>query len=674
MKTVALIQSRMGSNRLPGKALLDLTGVPVLGWVVRAAREIPGVDAVTVATSVETGDDKIADWCADQGVAVYRGSETDVLARMCSAAQIQAADVVVRLTADCPLLDPDVCGQVLALLELTGADYATNAHPRRWPDGLDCEVVRFDALAEADLLARSSFDREHVTAFVRNHRQLFQVEFLACPVPGLGTRRWTLDTPDDLVRLRHLAGKLPPDRAPRWVEVLRAEDGSARTRPARRTVAKTGDEPSSSGRYDRSAALFDRAIRTIPTATQTFSKSHLLFPRGHAPLFLTHGLGGRVWDVDGNQYVDLVCGLLPVLLGYCDPDVDEAIARQMSSGITFSLATEAEAELAELLVQTIPCAEMVRFGKNGSDATSAAIRLARAFTGRDRIAVCGYHGWHDWYIGSTTRAKGVPSGVQATTHAFAPNSIDALIAVLESHKGEFAAVIMEPYVRDRPQPGYLESVRNYAHENGALLIFDEIITGFRLHTGGAQALFGVTPDLATFGKAMANGMPISAVVGKADVMREMDDIFFSGTFGGEALSIAAAIATIRKTERENVIERLWQTGEVLATHVRKEIDAACLSDTIQLAGLAPWMHVVVSEHPSVSAAAIRTVLRRALWDNGVLIGGSHNVCYAHDTTDIEHITNGYRVALDAVNRLLEQPQTGIRGPIIEPVFSPRTQA
>ena len=225
-------------------------------------------------------------------------------------------------------------------------------------------------------------------------------------------------------------------------------------------------------------------------------------------MFLTHGQGARVWDVDGNEYVDLVSALMPVVLGYNDPDVNYAVRNQLDKGVIFSLATELEAQLSEKLVEVIPCAEKVRFGKNGSDVTTAAIRVARAYTGRDKVIVCGYHGWQDWYIGSTTRNKGVPEAVQGLTYKVPYNDLDAVENLLKENPDQFAALIMEPMNVAEPAPNYLNDLKALLHKHGALLIFDEVITGFRFSIGGAQELFGVTPDLASFGKAMGNGMPI----------------------------------------------------------------------------------------------------------------------------------------------------------------------
>lgn len=426
-------------------------------------------------------------------------------------------------------------------------------------------------------------------------------------------------------------------------------------------------------RYARSRTLLERAEKVIPLGTQTFSKSKLQFPLGIAPQFLARGKGARVWDVDGNEYVDLVCALLPVVLGYGDADVDAAIRNQLDEGIVLSLSSEKEVELAERLVEVIPCAEMVRFGKNGSDATAAAVRLARAFTRRERIAVCGYHGWQDWYIGATVRNKGIPKAVCELTHRFSYNDLDSLHALLKAHPDEFAAVVMEPMNIEEPRDGFLGSVRELAHAHGALFVFDEIITGFRYAIGGAQEYFGVTPDLATFGKAMGNGMPISAVVGRADVMHEMEEIFYSGTFGGELLSLAASIAVIDKMKREPVIKTLWRRGEEIAAGARAAIADVGLSDTITIRGKAPWMLLDVRDHPKARASVIKTALLRELLLNGVFSNGSHNVCYALTDGDIAAIVEGYRRSLQAIAEELHEQtlEKGLEGRAIEAVFRVR---
>ncbi len=426
-----------------------------------------------------------------------------------------------------------------------------------------------------------------------------------------------------------------------------------------------------SRRFDKSNARLQQALEVIPTGSQTFSKSHLQYPKGHAPLFIERGQGSRVWDIDGNEYIDMVNGLMAVSLGYNDPDVDAAIIDQLSRGISFSLPTELEYELAQLLADIIPCAEMVRFGKNGSDATSAAIRLARAYTKRDKVVVCGYHGWQDWYIGSTARHLGVPETVRALTKTVPYNDLAALEALLKTE--EYAAFILEPMNVAEPLPGYLEGVRALTEKTGTVLVFDEVVTGFHYALGGAQEYFGVTPDLSSFGKGMGNGMPIGAILGRRDIMKLQDDIFFSGTFGGEALSLAASIAVIKKMQREPVIEKLWSAGKQLSDAVTDIIRENDLEDVLSFKGLDPWKVAMFSARGDISAMAIRTFIQKDLIAQGVLFLVSHNMSYAFSEQDYHDVVASYRKTLSDLSQYMKQGtlMDNIGCPVIEPIFKVR---
>jgi glutamate-1-semialdehyde 2,1-aminomutase len=426
--------------------------------------------------------------------------------------------------------------------------------------------------------------------------------------------------------------------------------------------------------FVESERLFVRASETVPLATQTFSKSAFSLVKGASPLFLERGDGCRVWDVDGNEYIDHVLGLLPVVLGYRDPDVDAAIRAQLERGIVFSLATELEAELAERLRDLIPCAEMARFGKNGSDATSAAIRLARAHTGRDRVACAGYHGWHDWYIGATARSLGVPKAVRDLTSTFAFNDADSLEALLEADPRGYAAVILEPAALAEPAPGFLERVRELADRNGAVLVFDEIVTGFRLDLGGAQKRYGVIPDLACFGKAMGNGMPIAAVVGRRSIMRLMEDIFFSGTFGGEALSLAASLATLDKLEREDAVPRMRAHGAALKDGVLAILRARGLTERVQVVGGDWWPGLKLTPTPEIDDALLTSLLRQELHGAGVLQLATFNICLAHTTPGVLNDTlRRWDRAAEALTDHLRanDPRAQLRGEPVRPVFQVR---
>lgn len=396
-----------------------------------------------------------------------------------------------------------------------------------------------------------------------------------------------------------------------------------------------------SERYHLSEEYLERALKTIPLGSQTFSKSKTSYPEGVSPYFITRGKGSRVWDLDGNEYVDFVGALASINLGYCDPDVTAAVEAQLRDGVIFTLPHPLEAQVAEKLVEMVPCAEMVRFGKNGSDATAGAIRLARAFTGRDRVAVCGYHGWQDWYIGSTARNRGVPQATRDLTHGFAYNDLESLNALFRQWPGQIAAVILEPMNTTEPAAGFLEGAKELAHANGALLVFDETITGFRFAKGGAQELFGVTPDLAAFGKGLANGYPVSAVAGRADVMRLMEEIFFSFTFGGETLSLAAALATMTKLQTHPVIETLRAQGEKIKDGTIKLVAQHGVGHFLSVTGNPAWSFLIIKEAKPYSSFHIKTLFLQEMFARGILTLATHNLNYAHSNEDIERLFAAY---------------------------------
>lgn len=415
-----------------------------------------------------------------------------------------------------------------------------------------------------------------------------------------------------------------------------------------------------------STALLQRARNVIPCATQTLAKGPGQHVEGIAPNFLQRGKGSRVWDVDGNEYVDCTMAVGPLSLGYGFDIVDEAIRRQLQDGITFSLMHPLEVEVAELIRDVIPHVEAVRFSKTGCDVTSAAVRLARAHTGRSTILCCGYHGWHDWYIGVTDRNAGIPQEVRDLTYTFAYNNMQSVYDAVDD---DTAAIILEPTVFEAPSATFLQELRALCDERGIVLIFDEMWTGFRLSLGGAQAYFDVRADLVCFSKAVANGMPLSILAGRADIMRLLErDVFLFTTFGGEALSLAAAKATITFMQQHDVIGKIARTGATLRdgyNAIARELGM----EYTQARGFA-CRSIVTFDASAGDPLLIKSLMQQELIRRGVLWGGFHNVSYGHTPTDVEHILLAYRQVLpivdDAVrtHTLSEQ----LRGKPVEPVF------
>jgi glutamate-1-semialdehyde aminotransferase len=404
--------------------------------------------------------------------------------------------------------------------------------------------------------------------------------------------------------------------------------------------------------FDRSMAMLDRARRSIPGASQTLSKGADMFVEGAYPVFLQRGRGCRVWDVDGGEYIDYLLGLASITLGYAYPAVTEAVGRQLAEGSIFSLPHPLEVEVAERLIEVIPCAEKARFLKTGSEANAAAVRIARAATGRDVVVYCGYHGWHDWYAVTTPRSKGIPKGTSDLIVPFGYNDLASLEHALEERRGQVAAVIMEAVLLDAPAPGFLEGVKKVAHDHGALLIFDEIISGFRWAAGGAQEHFGVVPDLATFGKGMANGLPLSAVVGRAEFMREIDDVFVSSTFGGDTLALAAAGATIDEYREKPVIAHLWAAGQRLQDGFRRI--AARLALPVDCIGF-PVHPKILFRHPrEENNRLLMSLFLQETGRRGVIFHyAGFNVSFSHRDADVDETLAACEEALRVVGAALD---------------------
>lgn len=422
--------------------------------------------------------------------------------------------------------------------------------------------------------------------------------------------------------------------------------------------------------FERSIRHLERAELTIPLGSQTFSKSRVQYPVGISPLYARKAKGPFLWDLDGNKFIDLVSALASVTLGYGDKGVMRAVSKQLKKAVNMSLPGVLEAEVSELMVSMIPSAEMVRFGKNGSDATAAAVRLARAYTGRDQVAVCGYHGWQDWFIGSTSRNKGVPVEVSKLIHKFQYNNVESLLSIMHEYGHSIAAIMMEPMNATYPNQFFLQSVKEIAEKYGAILIFDETITGFRFAAGGAQELFGVTPHLSTFGKGIANGFPISAVVGLREIMAEMEQIFFSGTFGGELLSLAAAKHVLLRHKEEDIAGRLLAIGSSLATRTTEIIKSNEIGEIVRLSGHPTWQFYEWKDSSGFTSNEIKTLFLQSAFERGVLILGTHNVTLSHTARIQDKIIEIYSECFSIISKAMQNNslRSQLRAKPLDPVF------
>ncbi|MBT3938463.1 MAG: aminotransferase class III-fold pyridoxal phosphate-dependent enzyme, partial [Pelagibacterales bacterium] len=490
-KVIIIIQARVNSSRLPNKVLLKLNGIPSIIRMINRVKLSNLVDEIWVATGKSKINDKLEHILIDSSIKVRRGDDLDVLSRYVDIAKYTKANIVVRLTGDCPLIDPEIIDKTIKLLIDEKADYASNIIKRTYPDGLDVEVFTSKTLFETDKNSPIGFCREHVTTYMhglyKNKYPIgnFKIASLEHSA-DFSNLRWTLDEKQDFNFLNTIFSHLSYNAS--WQEIIsfliKRPLLQIKNSKIMSNEGAIDKNLSNYHRYKNSNKFFKKAIKYVPLASQTFSKSHIQWPKGAAPLFIERAYGANVVDIDKNHYIDYILGLLPITLGYCDTDIDEAVISQIMKGSIFSLPSKLEAQLSEKLVDLIPSAEMVRFGKNGSDVTTAAIRLARAYTERDMIAVAGYHGWHDWYIGSSTRDIGVPSAVKLLTHKFIFNDADSLKSLFKKYPNKFAAVILEPAGLYPTDISFLKEIKMLCKKNKTLLIFDEVISGFRINMGG----------------------------------------------------------------------------------------------------------------------------------------------------------------------------------------------
>lgn len=406
-------------------------------------------------------------------------------------------------------------------------------------------------------------------------------------------------------------------------------------------------------RFRRSTQFLVRAEEVIPLGSQTFSKSKAQYPVGFSPLFAQKARGALMWDIDGNKYIDLVSNLASITIGYANKAQNRAVWQQMKRSTGMSLPSKLETIVAEKISALVPSMEMMRFAKNGSDATSAAIRLSRAYTSRDHVAVCGYHGWQDWYIGSTNRNKGVPKVVQGLTHTFSFNDLGSLQRIFDEYGDNLACVVLEPMNRQFPNEGFLQAVVDMCEKNGSICVFDETITGFRFAPGGAQELFGVNPHLSTFGKGIANGYPLSVVGGRKDIMAEMHNIFFSGTFGGELLSLAAANHVLDRHLKNEVTPQLSVNGSELFEQQETILRSHNLSHMLKFTGHASWKFYDWYDIGSVSAVELKTLFAQEMFESGILIIGTNNVSLSHTKRVRNSILDRFNSAIFKIKQALD---------------------
>lgn len=671
MNIIAVVQARMGSTRLPEKVMRPIAGVPMIELLLRRLARSRRIDKIVLATSIDPRNDRLAAHVRGMGHEVYRGSEADVLDRYLQAVSPQRPEAVVRITGDCPLVDPALVDEVIAAFEASGADYASNVAPPTFPDGLDVEVFSFRALQRAAQEARQPHEREHVTPYLRESGRFRTHNHIG--TSDWSAERWTVDEPADFEVVEAVVRHFAPSTDFSWHDVLKLRLNCPALFAPNRSIDRNEGAVMGTGQK-----LWKRAKQVIPGGNMLLSKRAEMFLPEQWPAYFSRSTGCEVWDLDGNRYVDmLLMGVGTNTLGYAHPEVDDAVRSTVAAGNMTTLNCPEEVWLAEKLIELHPWADMVRFARSGGEANAVAIRIARAASGKDKVAVCGYHGWHDWYLSANLgdeqrlaghllpglEPNGVPQSLRGTVFPFNYNRFDELQALVAAH--DIGVIKMEVARSRGPEGDFLQKVRQLATERGIVLIFDECTSGFRQTFGGLHKAYGVEPDMAMFGKALGNGYAITAAVGRREVMEAAQGTFISSTFWTERIGPTAALKTLEVMERERSWERIHATG--LDITRRWEKLAAKHGLRIGTSGL-PALTGFAFDGPN--ALAYKTLITQEMLSKGYLAATSVYVCMAH-TADV---VDAYFEAIDPVFGLIAECEAGrdvaslLKGPVCHAHF------
>jgi len=645
----------MGSIRFPAKVMRPVAGVPMIELLLSRLARSEQIDSIVVATSDDPRNEPLASHVRKLGFEVYQGSESDVLDRYYQAAKKSEADVVVRITGDCPLIDPELVDSVIAAFKANDVDYASNVNPPTYPDGLDTEVFSFAALETAWRQAKQAREREHVTPYIRESGQFRLHNCLN--TDDLSGERWTVDEPEDFEVINNICEYFQPRVDFSWLEVMQLRKARPELFSANRHLSGIAGATLLTGQK-----LWKRAKRVIPGGNMLLSKRAEMFLPDGWPAYFSKAKDCRVWDLDGREYVDMcIMGIGTNTLGYGHPEVDEAVMQTVQAGNMSTLNCPEEVYLAEKLVELHPWADMVRLARTGGEADAIAVRIARAASGKDKVAICGYHGWHDWYLSANLgdeknlaghllpglEPNGVPRNLRGTVLPFSYNNLPELESLLAAH--DIGVIMMEVSRNTGPEDNFLHKVRELATQHGVVLIFDECTSGFRETFGGLHKKYGVEPDLALFGKALGNGYAITATIGRREIMEAAQSTFISSTFWTERIGPTAALKTLEVMERVNSWETITRTGLNIRQGWQELADKHGLK--ISHWGL-PALTGFTLE--SANALAYKTLITQEMLKQGYLASNSVYVCTEHT----ESIVKGYFEVLDPVFGVIAECEQG----------------
>ena len=670
MRTVAVVQARMNSSRLNGKVLRKIGEETALSILLYRLKNAKLLDDIVVATSNQPENDILASYVIDLGFKVYRGSEADVLDRVVCAAEENFAEVIVRITGDCPLVDCEIVDQVVKKILQNDLEYVSNVSPTTYPDGLDVEAIKYSTLKRSSQLSLNMDYREHVT---KSLREGDCTKANVANTEDFSDFRLTLDEAEDLELFRLLEKQFGSLIYLDWrdaVKFIAQNPLDVKNQNINRNEGQ---------KMTNGQKLYQRAKSIIPGGTMLLSKRPEMFLPNGWPSYFSKARGCEVWDIDGNHYLDVsIMGIGTNTLGYGHPLVDEKVMQTISNGNMSTLNCPEEVYLAEKLLQLNPWADKVRLARTGGEANAIAIRIARAASGVDGVAICGYHGWHDWYLAANLNEtdelqkhllpgldpSGVPANLKDTTFTFEYNRFDQLETLVKSKS--IGVVKLEVQRNKPPQDDFLLKVRNLCDQYNIVLIFDECTSGFRETFGGLFEKYNIIPDITIFGKALGNGYAITAVVGKDEIMEATQQTFISSTFWTERIGPTAALATLSIMEKEKSWEKITTIGSTIKQFWQQAaIENGYEIETWGLDALAGF--TVKCPNP----LAVKTFITQEMLKKGILASNMVYTCTAHVDDILDQYFDKFNNVAKRIPELIgsKNPTALLDGPICHSGFS-----
>ena len=679
MHKVLIIQARMNSSRLPSKVMLELTeGINVIQHLFNRVKRCKNIDDIIIATTCNPEDTKLYNYCIKNSIKCYRGSENNVLERYYQTAIISNADLIIRCSCDCPLIDPqqlDIFIDKYKNNKFSELKYIGKSNIEGFPDGFDMELFSFDSLREAYMNATSMYDKEHVAPYIKRELLNNNHDKYIIPVDtnnylniDLNTLHLSIDTKGDYKLVKNIFENIyHSNNNFTYHDVLSYLNANPKVFELQNIKEK-----------NLGVELYNQAKQIIPGGTQLLSKRPEMFLPDQWPSYYQKANGIEITTLDGIKMKDFCYMAIGAsILGYADPDVNNAVQQSVSRGNISTLNCPSEVELTKLLLELHPWADMARYTRASGEACNMAVRIGRAASGKDKVAFCGYHGWHDWYLSTNHNddssldnhliqglsPSGVPKALKNTAFPFNYNNFNELKKITDNH--DIGCIIMEPQRSDPPKDNFLQKIRNLCDEKGIILILDEVSAAFRLNTGGLHLKLGIEPDLAVFGKSLGNGYASAAVIGRKKYMESAQSSFISSTFFTEDIGFTSAIAMIKKHRKLNVGKHIEEIGTYFQTELRRIADKVDIK--LSISGL-PCFSAFVFDYDN--GLAIKTLYVQKMLERNILAKNAFYLSYAHKKGDVtfylENIEEIFKELKDLIDN--NNIESQLKGPLAHTGF------